>query len=107
MKKYLLLGIMAIALPALAGSSSYADNNKVARSGCFIPINDAKVTRLVNVDYIRLFYIKNETPTIVNISMASNYSVSDSIKHYAIEYTTPQQALTALESFNTSLRSCR
>lgn len=57
-----------------------------SQGACLVAFNDINSTRYINVQYIRLIYI--ETPSIIKISMASNYANQSS---FSIRYKNEEE----------------
>lgn len=115
MKKFLFVILSFLSIQAFAKGSSHVNDNESTQkqSSCFIYVNDTNVTRLVNAAYIRTIYLKNnsdnrnENLNVVYISMASNYGVPDSLKHFAIQYGSRKEAEDALRAFQNSVNTCQ
>lgn len=105
--KIKLLGFASIMFSlGLTANTQAASNEDYANQGsaCMVLVDDANSMKYINTQYIRLIYISKNEPNILRISMASNYSNSQS--YFNIGYTNQDEALKAMEQLNNSINDC-
>lgn len=88
MRKVIVIGAMILST-GFAFGASYDDTGRPVKLGsqCFVRIDDSNTTRVVNVNYIRMIHIDEKEPQVLKVSLASNYSQPDALKHIAIDYS--------------------
>lgn len=88
---------------AMAASSEDFESSQGA---CLVAFNDVKSFRYINVEYIRLIYIENETPKVIKMSMASNYYNGNTDK-FAITYETEAEAQKVFQELSEKINNCQ
>ena len=69
-------------------------------------VEDAKMTKQISIEYIRLIYVNKAIPNVLNISMASNYYNGDTDR-FCMTYSSAAEAMKSLETIANSINYIR